>query len=88
VDKLTADIDEFCPILRSNREALDQMQAAMKPELLPLAMEASVQQAVFRVQQVEIQARIATVSASHQLAHKLKNISSPATTPSPPPSSQ
>jgi hypothetical protein len=51
-------------------------------------MEDSAQQAVFRAQQVEIQARIATVSASHQLAHKLKNISSPAATPSPRPNSQ
>jgi hypothetical protein len=25
VDKLTADIDAFCPVLRSNREAVDQM---------------------------------------------------------------
>jgi hypothetical protein len=88
VDKLTADIDAFCPILHSNREVVDQMQAAMKQELLPLAMEASAQQAVFRAQQVEIQSRIATVSASHQLAHRLKNISSPTATPSPPPSLQ
>jgi hypothetical protein len=88
VDKLTADIDAFCPVLDSNREVLDQMQAPMKRELLPLAMEASAQQAVFRAQQVEIQARIATVSASHQLAHRLKNISSPTATPSPPPSLQ
>jgi hypothetical protein len=41
VDKLTADIEEFCPIVRSNREALDQIEAVMKQELLLLAMEGS-----------------------------------------------
>jgi hypothetical protein len=54
VDKLTADIDAFCPILHSNREAVDQMQAAMKQQLLPLAWEAGTQQAVFRAQRVQI----------------------------------
>ncbi|KAA8893396.1 hypothetical protein FN846DRAFT_896012 [Sphaerosporella brunnea] len=41
VEQLTADIASFCPALRRNRQALDEVQIGIKEGILPLAIEAS-----------------------------------------------
>jgi hypothetical protein len=41
VERINADIAAFCPALRRNRQALDDLQTQIKEHMLPLEMEAS-----------------------------------------------
>jgi hypothetical protein len=85
VEKITTDIDAFCPVLRSNREAFDRVQAAAKQDLLPVVMEASAQRAVLRAQHAALQARITTLNVGWQDHLRLQNNSMLSAQPQVPP---
>jgi hypothetical protein len=54
VENIGDDIAAFCPALRRNRKALDEVQTRIKEGILPLVMKASTEEAVHRAQQADI----------------------------------
>jgi hypothetical protein len=63
VENIRDDIAAFCPALRRNRKALDQVQTRIKEGILPLAMKASAEEAAHRARQADIHRQIAAVTA-------------------------
>jgi hypothetical protein len=63
VENIRDDIAAFCPALRRNRKALDEVQTRIKEGILPLAMKASAEEAAHCARQADIHRQIAAVTA-------------------------
>jgi hypothetical protein len=75
VENVKDDIAAFCPALRRNRKASDEVQIQIKEAILPLAMKASTEEAAHRARQANTHHRIAAVTAYWQDNLRSKNVS-------------